>query len=66
MNLSMLGGPVKVVSWALPATYGIQMLQDIMLRGALPNPIMIGGLVGIGLLMTITAGLMLSRTMARQ
>jgi hypothetical protein len=37
-----------------------------MLRGALPNPIMIGGLVGIGLLMTITAGLMLSRTMARQ
>ena len=66
MNLSMLGGPVKVVSWALPATYGIQMLQDIMLRGIAPNPIMIGGLVGIGLLLTITAGLMLGRTMARQ
>lgn len=33
LDLQYLVYPVKVVSWLLPATYGTQLLQNIMLRG---------------------------------
>jgi ABC-2 type transport system permease protein len=33
LDLRMLRHPMEILAWALPATYGIHMLQDIMLRG---------------------------------
>jgi ABC-2 type transport system permease protein len=48
LPISGLSYPVKVISWLLPVTYGISMLQDIMLRGLDPDPQMLlalGGLV---------------------
>ena len=34
LDLDGLLYPVKTLSWLLPVTYGIRMLQDVMLRGA--------------------------------
>jgi len=33
MDLRLMREPITVLAWSLPATYGIRMLQDIMLRG---------------------------------
>jgi len=51
LDLRLMWKPITALAWSLPATYGIRMLQDIMLRGA-PIPLMIFGgiaLIGIGL-----------------
>ena len=40
--------PMKVLAWSLPATYGIRMLQDIMLRGASVPALLLYGLALIG------------------
>ena len=37
--------PVKVISWLLPVTYGIEAFQDVMLRGEAPNP---AAVIGVG------------------
>ena len=43
MDLRLMREPVTVLAWSLPATYGIRMLQDIMLRGsALPLLVFLG------------------------
>jgi ABC-2 type transport system permease protein len=57
LDLDGLLYPVKALSWLLPVTYGIRMLQDIMLRGASPAPVDIAGvaalIVGYGGLVTL-------------
>jgi ABC-2 type transport system permease protein len=65
LALQTLWEPVRVVSWALPATYGILLLQNIMLRGHLANPILLGGLTAIGGGLFIVALWLLHRVMAR-
>jgi ABC-2 type transport system permease protein len=37
------------ISWLVPATYGIELLRDIMLRGAQADPALLGGLAAYGL-----------------
>jgi ABC-2 type transport system permease protein len=44
LPLAQLTYPVKIVSWLLPVTYGIQSLQDVMLRGVAPDQMMVLGL----------------------
>jgi ABC-2 type transport system permease protein len=41
-------GPVQYLSYALPVTHGIALLQDAMLRGTVTEPWMIAALAGIG------------------
>ncbi|HEX5579799.1 MAG TPA: ABC transporter permease, partial [Candidatus Limnocylindria bacterium] len=41
-------GPVQYLSYALPVTHGIALLQQAMLRGAVIEPWMVGALAGIG------------------
>ena len=65
LALQTLWEPVRVVSWALPATYGILLLQNIMLRGHLADPILLGGLTAIGGGLFIVALWLLHRVMAR-
>jgi ABC-2 type transport system permease protein len=42
-------GPVQIVSYLLPVTHAIALLQDAMLRGQLFQPWMLPALAGIGL-----------------
>jgi ABC-2 type transport system permease protein len=44
-------GPVQYVSYALPVTHGIALLQDAMLRGHITEPWMVAVLAGIGLVL---------------
>lgn len=55
--------PVRVLSYLIPATYGINLLQNIMLRGVSLNPIYFGGLLLYGLVFFIFAWLLLKRQM---
>lgn len=66
LDLRYLWEPVRVVSWALPATYGIRMLQNIMLRGQGLDPILFPSLLGIGLFLFIISWILLGRVMRRE
>ncbi len=66
MALYMLWPPVRVLSWMLPVTYGIQLLQAIMLRGTEPNALMLGALLIIGLVMFIWSWVLMRGLMARR
>ncbi len=64
LDLRYLAGPVRIVSWLLPATYGTVLLQDIMLRGNNLNLTLIGGLAAIGVVMFLVSWLLMRRKMA--
>jgi ABC-2 type transport system permease protein len=49
LDLRLLREPMPILAWALPATYGIRMLQDIVLRGHSIPLLLFAGLAGIGL-----------------
>ncbi|HRQ39194.1 MAG TPA: ABC transporter permease [Chloroflexota bacterium] len=65
LPLYRLAPPVHVLSWLLPATYGTQLLQSIMLRGQPGNQILYLGLLLFGSILFIWAWLRLRRQMAR-
>jgi ABC-2 type transport system permease protein len=49
LGLEGLAYPVKVISWLLPVTYGIEAFQDVMLRGEVPNRRAVIGVAAITL-----------------
>ncbi len=53
LNLDQLEGIARVVGWAVPATYGMEMLRDVMLRGAAPDGRLVAGLLGYGAVMFV-------------
>jgi ABC-2 type transport system permease protein len=51
LDLRLLWDPMKAVAWSLPATYGIRMMQDVMLRGY-PIPwLVFQGILAIGIVL---------------
>lgn len=62
--LHRLAGPVQLVSFLLPATYGTYLLQDIMLRGLPVQPDVLVGLVFYGLILFVFSWWRLRRKMA--
>ncbi len=66
LALYRLWEPVRAVSWALPVTYGINLLQSVMLRGQMPGMIMLGALFLFALVFFVLDWWRLSRLMARQ
>jgi len=61
LDLRLMWKPIGVLAWSLPATYGIRMLQDIMLRGA-PIPLLIfSGLALIGIAIFVIDWLLLRK-----
>jgi len=48
LDLRLLRHPMQILAWALPATYGIRMIQDIMLRGHSIPLLVFGGISAIG------------------
>jgi ABC-2 type transport system permease protein len=66
LDLRYLWEPVRIVSWALPATYGIRLLQDIMLRGGAILPNLFYGLLAIGVGLFLVSWLLLRRLMRQE
>jgi len=63
LDLRLMWQPMKAFSYLLPATYGIDIMHDVMLRG-LPLPLTIlGGLALMGLILYLTDWLILRRMM---
>jgi ABC-2 type transport system permease protein len=56
---------VYPISWALPATYGTKLLQDVMLRGQVPNVFLVTILFVIGLVLFLFSWWRLKRMMSR-
>jgi ABC-2 type transport system permease protein len=66
MDLRMMKEPITVLAWSLPATYGIRMLQDIMLRGtSLPLQVFLG-IAGIGIALFLIDWMLLRKKMESQ
>ncbi|MGC9349915.1 MAG: ABC transporter permease [Anaerolineae bacterium] len=38
----------RVISWSLPATYGMELLKNIMLRGRSLRALLVGGMIAMG------------------
>ena len=66
LDLRLMWKPITAIAWSLPATYGIRMLQDIMLRGA-PIPLLIfSGIALIGIALFVLDWLILRRNIEVQ
>ena len=63
LDLRLMWEPIKVLAWSLPATYGIRMLQDIMLRGSSLPALYFQGIAAIGLGLFLINWLLLRRRM---
>jgi ABC-2 type transport system permease protein len=66
MALYNFAPAVQVIAYLLPVTYGIQLLQGVMLRGTAPDVTLLAGLLVIGLILFIVAWLQTARLMARR
>lgn len=66
LDLRLMSEPITAVAWSIPATYGIRMLQDIMLRGSLSAPIIFQGLLAIGIVLFLIDWLLLRRRVENQ
>lgn len=60
LDLNRLWKPLQVISYALPATHGIRLIQDVMLRGDPARQLSVAILVILGLVFSLAAS-MLSR-----
>ena len=63
LDLRLMWEPMKAFSYMLPATYGINIMHDVMLRGLSLPTIYIGGLALIGLILFLVDWIMLRRLM---
>jgi ABC-2 type transport system permease protein len=66
LDLRLMWDNIRFLSWMIPATYGMRLLQEIMFRASGLNPLIIGGLVGLGLLFFIISWLLLKRQMRQK
>jgi ABC-2 type transport system permease protein len=63
LDLRLMWEPMRAFSFILPATYGINIMHDVMLRG-LPLPLIyLGGLALIGLLLFLADWFIMRRLM---
>ncbi|HSM71264.1 MAG TPA: ABC transporter permease [Anaerolineales bacterium] len=63
LDLRLLQDNLKILAWSLPATYGIRIMQDVMLRGnQMPMTILLG-LAAIGVALFVLSLLLLRRKM---
>lgn len=66
MDLRLMREPITVLAWSLPATYGIRMLQDIMLRGSSVPILLFWGIASIGIALFLIDLLLLRKKMESQ
>ncbi|MBI1881249.1 MAG: ABC transporter permease, partial [Chloroflexi bacterium] len=65
LSLDSLWQPVRVISWSVPATYGIELLREVMLRGVPVALRLLVQLITIGLGLFVLAWFLLRRSMAK-
>jgi ABC-2 type transport system permease protein len=63
LDLRLMWDNMRFLSYSIPATYGLRLLQEIMFRGNSIDPTLIAGLVGIGVLLFLLSWLLLRRQM---
>jgi len=63
MDLRLMREPITVLAWSLPATYGIRMLQDIMLRGSSVPLLVFLGIAAIGIILFLIDWMLLRKKM---
>jgi ABC-2 type transport system permease protein len=63
LDLRLMREPITALAWSLPATYGIRMLQDIMLRGSSVSPTLFQGIAIIGTVLFMVDWFLLRRKM---
>jgi ABC-2 type transport system permease protein len=63
LDLRLMREPITALAWSLPATYGIRMLQDVMLRGSSIPPTIFQGIALIGIVLFAVDWLLLKRKM---
>ena len=61
LSLDLIWQPVRLVSWAVPTTYGIILLRDIFLRGLPPNYQFLLTLFAIGAALFLLSWLLMRR-----
>ncbi|MDY7105814.1 MAG: ABC transporter permease [Actinomycetota bacterium] len=61
LSADRLVGPAVVVTWVLPVTWGIRGLQDVMLLGREPEPIVFAALGAIAAVALVLARLLATR-----
>jgi ABC-2 type transport system permease protein len=55
LPLDRLAGPVQLISYLIPATYGIRAIHDIVFRGVAVDPRVLAGLVAYALAFAVVA-----------
>jgi ABC-2 type transport system permease protein len=55
LPLDRLAGPVQVISYLIPATYGIRAIHDVVFRGAAVDPLVLAGLLAYALALAAAA-----------
>ena len=63
LSIDQFTPPVRALAYALPVTHGIQLLQDLMLRGTTTHMWEIGALVAIAAVTLLVAWFLLRRNM---
>jgi ABC-2 type transport system permease protein len=64
LNLELLWEPIRLVSWLLPATYGIRLAQDNILRGETPDLFLLALLATMGVYFFIVSYRILRKRVA--
>lgn len=65
LDLRLMWDSIRPVAYAIPATYGLRLLQEVMFRAAALDVRLMAGLVGFGVLLFVAAWLLL-RSQMRQ
>lgn len=66
LDLRLMREPITALAWSLPATYGIRMLQDIMLRGSSIPLLIFLGIAAIGIVLFLVDWILLRKKMENQ
>lgn len=66
LRVNTIWEPVQALSYSLPVTYGISVLQVVMLRGGTPDAVLLISLAALGLFFTFISYFMLRRTLREE
>jgi ABC-2 type transport system permease protein len=66
LDLRLMWDKIRFLAWTIPATYSMRMLQEVMFRANPLNPILLGGLLGLGLFLFLFSWFLLNREMRQR